>query len=95
MTTSMLSPRTGNPVANQFIINNGKSLTFQSYETVIAKQTNKVLTIDKNALHYSQTTLKYLKEFLNTGATKQELSKRLVNGETFNGRKVVIKDLNK
>ena len=95
MITSMLSPRTGKPVANQFIINNGKSLTFQSYETIIAKQTSKVLTIDKNALHYSQTTLKYLKEFLNTSLSKKNLSLALSKGQTFNGRKVVIKDLNK
>lgn len=93
--TSMLSPQTGNPVANQFIINNRGSETFQSYNTIIAKETNKTLYIDSMALEYSQTTLKYLKEFLRTSLSKKKLTEALKTGKYFNNRKVIVKNLNK
>ena len=32
---NMVSTRTGNPVANQFVITDGNTLTFQSYESEI------------------------------------------------------------
>lgn len=92
--TSMLSPQTGNPVANQFIISNKGTEIFQSYDTFIAKETNKTLYIDNQALEYSQTTLKYLKSFLRTDLSKKELAKTLKTGNTFNGKKVTIKNLN-
>lgn len=92
--TSMLSPQTGNPVANQFIINNKGTETFQSYNTIIAKETNKTLYIDKQALDYSKTTLKYLKEFLRTSASKKQLVEELKTGNIFNSKKVIIKNLN-
>jgi len=38
----MCSPRTGNPVANQFVIMTKKGIYFQSYETII-KSTYKVI----------------------------------------------------
>ena len=61
---NMVSPRTGRPVANQFIIEVNGVVYFQSYETIIAKKEKGEITIDENYWDYSKTTLKYLKEFL-------------------------------
>ena len=61
--TNLTSPRTGNPVANQFEITTNKYYIFQSYETIIAKIERGFqgkTTLDKNALDDSKTTLKYL-----------------------------------
>lgn len=76
---SNLTSLNGNLVANQFDINyvdNGNYISvFQSYTTIIAKKENGVLTLDSNALEYSNTTLKYLKQWLNTSMSKKELYK--------------------
>ena len=62
----MTSNRTGRDIANQFIIEDGGKVYFQSYKTIVAmKQAGKV-TIDTNAENYSRTTSKYLYQFLNT-----------------------------
>lgn len=63
---NMTSNNTGREVANQFIIEDGGKVYFQSYKTIVAmKQAGKV-TIDTNAENYSRTTSKYLYQFLNT-----------------------------
>lgn len=92
--TNLSSPTTGKPIANQFLLISNNTKTFKSYNTIIAKQTNKTLYIDRNALDYSATTLKYLKVFLNTIEPKNSLQKLLKTGNLFQGKKVVIKDLN-
>lgn len=66
---NMVSPRSGRPVANQFIINSNNAVIFQSYDSVIAivdydAQGAAELTLGKN-WDYSTTTAKYLYEFLN------------------------------
>ena len=62
----MTSNSTGREIANQFIIEDGNKVYFQSYKTIIAmKQVGKI-TIDTNAENYSRTTSKYLYQFLNT-----------------------------
>lgn len=76
---NMTSPN-GTTVANQFVINiKNEGITtevFQSYNTVIAQRENGLLTLDSNALEYSNTTLKYLKIFLNkTSYSKKALYK--------------------
>lgn len=57
----------GNTIANQFIIEDGNKLIFQSYHSticVIDKQCDTVtLGYDWD---YSRTTMKYLNQFLNT-----------------------------
>lgn len=70
----------GNPVPNQLEIRDNirKVRIFQSYKTIIAKVytscggmiTNKIV-LDSNALHYSNTTSKYLYTFL--GMSKKEI----------------------
>lgn len=77
---NLKSPRSNTEVANQFVIEteleNGDVIkTFQSYSTVIAQKVNGKLTLDHNALEYSNTTLKYLKQFLNTDLSKKDLYK--------------------
>ena len=64
-TYSMLSPRTGNPVANQFEIYTPEGKYFQSYRSIIAF-VNKfgAITLDEYYHNYSRTTSKYLTQFL-------------------------------
>ena len=66
---NMVSPRSGRPVANQFIIHSNNAVIFQSYNSVIAivdydAQGAAALTIGRD-WDYSTTTAKYLYEFLN------------------------------
>ncbi len=80
--TNLQSPRSGNPVANQFMISTDKYNIFKSYQTIIAKQnrnTNKI-TLDKNSWDYSATTLRYLKVFLGTSKSKKELEQDIKQG---------------
>ena len=47
--SQMSSPRTGNPIANQFKIYTKKGVYFQSYHTLIAFKPNEgKLKLDKN-----------------------------------------------
>lgn len=87
---NMTSPRSGNPVANQYIINDGEFEYFQSYETIIAKKPIKtpwLISLDKDYWDYSVTTTKYRNQFLreNTAATRAKIK----SGEYF------LTDLNK
>ena len=63
---NMTSNSTGREVANQFIIEDGGKIYFQSYSTIIAVKEAGKITIDNNAENYSRTTSKYLYQFLNT-----------------------------
>ena len=62
-----------NLAPNQLVTDNGMTSTFKSYNTIIAVKTQRSVTLDTKALEYSKTTLKYLKEFLDTTATKKGL----------------------
>lgn len=55
----------GNLVPNQFLISVGNDIYFQSYQTIIAKKSKGVVTLDKNSWDYSKTTGKYRNYFLN------------------------------
>lgn len=83
--TNMESPRTGNPVANQFIIDVGEKEYFQSYRSVIAVRDRSkypsTVTLDETYWDYSVTTLKYLKEFLGTYDSKKDIQKKIDSGE--------------
>ncbi len=65
-TYQMTSPRTGNPVANQFEIYTPEGKYFQSYRSIIAF-VNKFgqIMLDEYYHNYSRTTSKYLTQFLN------------------------------
>ena len=70
----------GNQVPNQFIIDSGNKTIFQSYQTIVAIKENGKVTLDSNALEYSNTTLKYLKQFLNTNESKKSLYAKIESG---------------
>lgn len=77
------SPRTGNPVANQYEIETNKFYIFQSYNTIIAKKERGFLgkvILDSYYWNYSRTTLKYLKQFLGTNISSKEIEERIKNG---------------
>ena len=61
--TNMTSPRSGEAVKNQFIITDGDTEVFQSYETPIAKHDNNGYTISSN-YNYSVTAVKYFNAWL-------------------------------
>lgn len=64
--SNMTSPRTGNPVANQFLIKLSDGAIFQSYETLIAvKYNDGRIKLAEGWGDYSRTTSKYLYQFLN------------------------------
>jgi len=74
------SPRTGKPVANQFIIaekiNSGELETFQSYKSIIAKKfPSGEVILDSYYWNYSRTTSKYRNQFLreSTKETEQKI----------------------
>jgi hypothetical protein len=57
---NMESPRTGRPVANQFVISDERKLIFQSYNSTIVTLDfqNSIITFGKD-WNYSVTTSKY------------------------------------
>lgn len=79
MRVTQLINNNGNAAANQFVLNNGKSEIFQSYNTLIAKVTDNNIYLDPKWC-CSQTTLKHLKIFLNTPLTKSEIQKKIDQG---------------
>lgn len=74
---NLQSPRTGNPVPNQFSIRTEDGTYFQSYETIIAFRDNdNNVTLDPR-WQYSITTSKYRCVFLGetTSETKTKIEK--------------------
>lgn len=74
---NMTSSR-GNPVPNQFIITIDTTTYFQSYDTIIVRQTPKGITLDRDAWNYSVTTGRYRNQFL--GETIAETRKKIADG---------------
>jgi hypothetical protein len=77
----MHSPKSYNPVANQYKIHDNFGNTFfQSYRSLIAKITaTGQIFLDKNYWDYSRTTGKYRNIFLSE--TMAETKKRIKSGE--------------
>lgn len=88
--TNLNSPRSGSPVANQYeITGDDGSVTFQSYQTPIAKKDGLDYTVSKD-WNYSRTTSKYFYEWLRSygwnGVEINDLKKFLNgadNGDTW------------
>lgn len=80
--SSMLSPK-GNPVPNHVIIQDGDDTFFQSYGSIIVKETredgNRVVYLDETYLDYSRTTQKYRAIFL--GENAAEVKAKIKSGE--------------
>lgn len=86
---NLTSPRTGKEVANQFEIEVGERVYFQSYDSIIAvhnRRTGKTY-LDKNYWNYSVTTGKYRNQWL--GETRATTDEKIAN-KTYQ-----LKDLNK
>jgi hypothetical protein len=84
------SPRTGNPVANQYEIETDKYYIFQSYNTIIAKKERGFLgkvILDANSWNYSRTTLKYLKQFKDNTKPIEKSILFLIGLETINSKR--------
>lgn len=76
----MNSPKSGNPVANQFTIQTEEGVYFQSYRTIIAFKANDgTMTLDEQDWNYSRTTSKYRNEF--TGYNTPETRAKIKSGE--------------
>lgn len=62
---NMESPRSGRPVANQYVISDDHKMTFQSYDSMIVDIDfgKSIVTFGKD-WNYSTTTGKYRNEFL-------------------------------
>ena len=84
----LTSPRSGQPVANQFEIVTPKGTYFQSYRSIIAFKPNQgPIALDKVFWDYSVTTNKYLAQFLGFGKAQQR--------EQIKSKNIILKDLNK
>jgi hypothetical protein len=82
--SNMESPRSGQAVANQFIIeDNDSGKWFQSYRSMIVHiywhEGKRIVALDVNKWDYSSTTSKYRNEFL--GETTAETRKKIKSGE--------------
>ena len=86
---NMTSPRSGNDVANQYIIQAKGYNIFQSYSSTIAIECVKSGTtyLDENKWDYSKTTMKYLNMFLGT-SNKADITLGIENG------RYALKELN-
>ena len=81
MKVSNMYSSNGNKIPNQLIVKLPENVTiFQSYKTVIAQNRNGKIVLDSNALEYSATTTKYLKQFLNTSDSKKQLQAKIKSG---------------
>ena len=75
---NMTSPN-GNEVPNQFIIETNEGIFFQSYNSVICKESNGKIELDEKYWDYSKTTGKYRNQFL--GEDKKETQRKIDSGE--------------
>lgn len=91
--TNMASPRSGSPVANQFIIETEEGETFQSYKTPIARKAGYQYTVSADWC-YSVTTSKYFAQWLRDcgwyDSEIAELKKWLKKADRKDGDEVAI-----
>lgn len=84
MIKNLTSPRSGREVANQFVITTNKGVFFQSYRSIIAKIDKKGQVWLSSYWDYSQTTTKYLYQFLKEygwyGLNANEVRKHIKDG---------------
>ena len=70
-----MTGRSGQPVKNQFILEDGKSTIFQSYNSTIAMKSDGRVYLDKDKWDYSTTTGKYRNQFL--GMNKKQIEQAI------------------
>jgi hypothetical protein len=76
-----MTGRSGQPVKNQFIIEDGKSTIFQSYDSIIAMRSGGRTYLDKYRWDYSTTTGKYRNQFL--GMNKKQIEQAIEDGAIY------------
>jgi len=69
----------GNSIPNQFILDGDNFIAFQSYNTIIVKQQNGKIYLDKDRWNYSVTTGKYRNLFL--GENRKQTERKIKSGE--------------
>lgn len=97
---NMVSPRSGRKVANQFIIRNHDTITFQSYHSVICEIRGGALGYDKVVVFgkdwdYSTTTRKYRNKFLMDNglsilATTRDINEALERGHARKDEAIAV-----
>lgn len=80
MKVQNLTSNSGNKIANQFqiIADNGDRF-FQSYSSIIVKESQGKIYLDETYWNYSKTTSKYRNQFLRE--TTKETQAKIDNGE--------------
>jgi len=78
MQVSNMTSNNGNKVANQFIITDGATDYFQSYDSMIVKRTDSQVYLDEHYWDYSVTTSRYRNMFLNENT--KEIQKKIKDG---------------
>ena len=91
--------RTGRPVPNQFIITDGQTKAFKSYDSIIVEQRGQGGGFDDIIIfwkdyNYSSTTSKYLNRFLEMLGYKEiansrDREKAIEKGMFYSGNKAV------
>lgn len=73
--SNIISSKSGREVSNQFIIDDGESVYFQSYSSIIAKIYCGDVFLNEKYWNYSRTTSKYRNIFLSddTKSTKNKI----------------------
>lgn len=76
----------GNATANQFVISDGSSVSFQSYSSLVVRVHGKQVTFGCD-WDYSRTTLKYVRQFLKglglTFGSTDAIRKAITTGQAF------------
>lgn len=96
---NFVSERTGKAIPNQFIITDGKTTTFKSYNSIIAEQRGQgggyddIIIFGKD-YNYSMSTSKYLNQFLEMLgyteiADKKNREKAIEKGLFYHGNKAI------
>lgn len=76
-----MTGRSGQPVKNQFILEDGNSTIFQSYDSIIAMKSGGRTYLDKYRWDYSTTTGKYRNQFL--GMNKKQIEQAIEDGAIY------------
>lgn len=79
MKVENLVSHNGNKIPNQFRINDGKAVFFQSYDSIICKIEDGKTYLDEYYWNYSKTTSKYRSIFL--GESTKETQKNIDSGK--------------
>lgn len=92
MNVTQLINNNGKPAVNQFVITTDNGQYFKSYGTLIAfKPRYGDTPVVTSSWNYSTTTLKHLKIFLGTSASKKDLERMLNSGAIILDNNLQIK----